>query len=176
MKFYINRQESYSRGNLILRAFFGFLYISIPHGILLLFLLIGNAFVSMITFWILLFTGKYPEWSWNYQVKLMRYMMRFNAHTGNLSDVYPAFGLDGTHPNMDFDLPYKEAHSRGRLILRALFGALMLIPHSFILFFLGIGVSFVNFIAFWAILFTGKYPEGMFNFVVSTWRWQFRVA
>ena len=77
---------------------------------------------------------------------------------------------------MDFDLAYQENQSRGTLILRALFGGLMLIPHFFVLFFLGIATSFVGIIAFWAILFTGKYPDGMFNFVVRTWRWQYRVT
>ena len=175
MKFYINRQESYSRGHLILRAFFGFLYIGLPHGILMLFLSIGYYFVSLIAGWIILFTGKYPKWAWDYYVKLNRYALRVNAINANLTDKYPAFGLGGTHPDMDFDVPYQEEQSRGRLIIRVLFGGLMLIPHSFVLFFLGIGVSIVGIIAFWAILFTGKYPEGMFNFVVNTMRWRFRV-
>tara|TARA_B100000902_G_scaffold90293_1_gene93995 strand:+ start:1405 stop:2004 length:600 start_codon:yes stop_codon:yes gene_type:complete len=175
MKFYINRQESYSRGHLLLRTFFGGLYIGLPHGILLFFLLIGYSFVSIITFWIVLFTGKYPDWSWNYGVKLMNYSLRVNAALSNLSDIYPAFGLGGTHPHMNFDLPFQENQSRGRLILRTLLGSLMLIPHYFILFFLGIAVYFVGLAAFFTILFTGKYPEGMFNFVVTTMRWSYRV-
>ena len=93
----------------------------------------------------------------------------------NLTDIYPEFGLDGSNPEMDFDLPYQEQQSRGRLILRALFGGLMLIPHFIILYFLQIGVLFVGMIGFWAILFTGKYPEGMFNFVVKVMRWAVRV-
>jgi lipoprotein-releasing system ATP-binding protein len=176
MNFYVNRQKEYSRGYLLLRAFFGVLYIGIPHGFLLLFLLIGAAFVNVITFWIILFTGKYPYWSWNYNVKLLRYSMRVNAALSNLTDVYPEFGLEGSHPEMDFDLPYQEQQSIGRLLLRVFFGVLMLIPHCFVLLFLGIGTTFVGLIAFFAILFTGKYPEGMFNFVVRTWRWQFRVS
>jgi len=176
MKFYINRQKEYSRGYLILRAFFGMIYIAIPHIFLIFFLQIGAGFINMITFWIILFTGKYPDWSWNYNVKLLRYNLRVNAALSNLTDIYPEFGLGGSHPEMDFDLAYQENQSRGTLILRALFGGLMLIPHYFLLFFMGIAASFVGMIAFWAILFTGKYPEGMFNFVVRIWRWQYRVT
>ena len=130
----------------------------------------------MITFWIILFTGKYPEWAWNYYVRLMRYQLRYNAINANLTDGYPAFGLGGSHPEMDFDVPYQEEQSRGRLILRTLFGGLMLLPHSIVLFFLSIGTAIVGIIAFWCILFTGKYPEGMFNFVVNTMRWSYRVS
>ena len=176
MTFYINRQEEYSRGQLLLRSFFGWIYILIPHAILLVFLTLGAAFVNMITFWIILFTGKYPDWSWNYLVKLLRYNMRVTASLLNLTDVYPEFGLGGSHPEMNFDLPYQEEQSRGRLILRALFGMLMLLPHFIVLYFLQIGVAFVGMIGFFAILFTGKYPEGMFNFVVKFMRWQVRVS
>ena len=175
MNFYINTQKEYSRWHLLLRVFFGVLYIGIPHGFLLLYLLIGAAFVNVITFWIILFTGKYPDWSWNYNVKLLRYKIRVNAALSNLTDVYPEFGLEGSHPEMGFDLPYQEQQSRGRLLFRVFFGVLMLIPYYFVLLFQRIGTAFVGLIAFFAVLFTGKYPAGMFNFVVRTWRWKIRI-
>ena len=66
--------------------------------------------------------------------------------------------------------------SRGTLLLKVFFGWIYVsIPHGFMLWLYGIAVSFVTFIAFWAILFTGKYPKGMFDFVVGYMRWQFRV-
>jgi hypothetical protein len=75
-----------------------------------------------------------------------------------------------------FTVDYPEKLSRGKLILRTLFGwAYIGIPHFFCLFFYGIAASFVGFIAWFAILFTGKYPQGMFNFVVSFYRWGLRV-
>jgi len=51
----------------------------------------------------------------------------------------------------------------------------VMIPHGFCLFFYGIAAMFVQFIAWWAILFTGKYPKGMFDFVVGYYRWSMRV-
>lgn len=71
---------------------------------------------------------------------------------------------------------YQGEWSRGILLLRMFFGFIyVLIPHMFCLMFYGIAASFINFIAFWIILFTGKYPENMFKFVVGMYRWQWRV-
>jgi hypothetical protein len=50
------------------------------------------------------------------------------------------------------------------------------IPHGFLLGFVGIGAAFVSFIAWWAILFTGKFPVGMFDFLVWYYRWTSRVG
>lgn len=62
--------------------------------------------------------------------------------------------------------------SRGWVVLKVLFGWLYVgIPHGIILSLYGIAVSIVVFIAFWAILFTAKYPKGMFDFVVGYIRW-----
>jgi hypothetical protein len=80
------------------------------------------------------------------------------------------------HP-VTLNVEYPERLSRGMLILKVLFGYFyVLIPHGFCLFFYGIAVSIVVFIAFWAILFTAKYPRGMFDFVVGYMRWGIRVA
>ena len=69
-----------------------------------------------------------------------------------------------------------EKLSRGILILRLLFGwAYVGIPHGIILWLYGIAVFFVSIIAWFAVLFTGRYPEGMYNFVLGCFRWQWRV-
>jgi hypothetical protein len=77
----------------------------------------------------------------------------------------------------DYTVVYPEKLSRGLVILKALFGSIYVgIPHGIVLFFYGIAVSVVTFIAFWAILFTGKYPRGMYDFVVGYMRWSMRVT
>jgi len=77
---------------------------------------------------------------------------------------------------LHFNIDYPEKLSRGVLILRLFFGWLYVgIPYFFILGILAIAVGFISFIAWWAILFTGKYPQGMFNFVVGYQRWTQRV-
>jgi len=71
-----------------------------------------------------------------------------------------------------FQVEYPERLSRGWVVLKALFGWLYVgIPHGIILFFYGIAVGIVTFIAFWAILFTAKFPKGMYDFVVGYMRW-----
>ncbi len=75
-----------------------------------------------------------------------------------------------------YDVAYPEKLSRGILLLRLFFGWLYVgIPHGLCLVGLGIASIIIQFIAWWAVLFTGKYPEGMFNFVVGYWRWWNRV-
>ncbi len=118
MKFYVKHQESYSRGELILRTLFGFLYIGIPHGIVLLFLSIGLMVVRFITFWACLITGKYPKGLFDYQVKMIRYNLRVTARFWNLADGYPEFGLNGTDENTFFDQAYQEDVSRVRVLIR----------------------------------------------------------
>jgi hypothetical protein len=176
MNYYVKHQEEYSRGELLLRAFLGIFYIMIPHFFVMYFLAIGSMVVSMITFWTILFTGKYPKGMWDYQVKFMRYQLRVTARLSNLADGYPAFGLNGTDDNTHFDIEYTEEISRGTLIIRTLFGGFMIIPHFFVIIFRMYASMFVQMIAFWIILFTGKFPKGMFEFVVGTGRWMYRIS
>jgi hypothetical protein len=132
-------------------------------------------FVTIGVFWICLFTGKYPQSLWDYQVKFMRYQLRVNARFQNLADGYPEFGLNGSDSHTNFDIAYKENVSRGTVLLRALFGPLMIFPHAIVLIFRLIATMFVQLFAFWIILFTAKYPKDMFEFVVGTGRWTYRI-
>ena len=76
-----------------------------------------------------------------------------------------------------FTIEYPERLSRGWVVLKFLFGSFYVgIPHGIILWLYGIAVSIVTFIAFFAILFTGKYPKGMFDFVVGYMRWSVNVT
>lgn len=76
-----------------------------------------------------------------------------------------------------FDVEYPEKLSRGWVVLKMLFGWLYVgIPHGIILWLYGIAVGIVTFIAFWVILFTGKFPRGMYDFVVGYMRWSLNVG
>jgi len=76
-----------------------------------------------------------------------------------------------------FDVDYPDRLSRGLVVLKGLFGWIYVgIPHGIILWLYGIAVSIVVFIAFWAILFTAKFPKGMFDFVVGYMRWSLNVT
>ena len=61
MKLEITHQERYSRGQLLLRTIFGLIYIDSPHSVLIFFMGIWSAILAFITFWAVLFTGRFPE-------------------------------------------------------------------------------------------------------------------
>lgn len=176
MKVSIKHQETYSRGELILRTLFGIFYIMIPHMIVLLFIGIAAMFINFIAFWAILITGNYPRGMWNFMLGMLRWNLRLNARLNNLSDGYPAFGLNASDDNTSIELEYPEKSSRGLLLARTFFGFFyILIPHGFCLLFLGIAAAFVKLIAFWIVLITGKYPKGMHDFMVGVTRWSMRV-
>lgn len=176
MKYGVKHQENYSRGELLLRTMFGVFYIALPHVLVLLFLLIGSGLLNFITFWAILITGKFPEGMFKFQLSLQRWQLRLNARLQNLSDGYPAFGLNATDENTIIDMECPESSSRLKALVRVMFGFIyVMIPHAFSLLFLMLGASFVRMIAFWAVLITGKYPKGMHDYMVGVMRWQFRV-
>ena len=79
--------------------------------------------------------------------------------------------------SVNVTVEYPEELSRGKVLLKALLGWLYVgIPHGVMLWLYGIAVGVVVFFAFWAVLFTGRYPRGMFDFVVGYMRWQTRVS
>jgi hypothetical protein len=177
MELNLVRQEKYSRGQLLLRTFFGWLYIGIPHMFVLWILSVGAAFIGFIAWWIILFTGKYPRDMFEFRVKLLRYQLRVNARILNMLDGYPAFGLSATDPGVQFEVQYPENMSRGKLLLRTFFGIWYIaIPHLICLYFRLIGAYFVMIWAWFAILFTGQYPEAAHNYMVGTLRWSARVG
>lgn len=171
----IVHQEEYSRGELLLRSFFGLIYIMLPHAFLLAFFGIWGSILGFISFWLILFTGRYPESFFEYQVKLLKWQLRVNARIYNLVDGYPAFGIDGSDDLTSLEIPYPEL-SRGQLLLKTFFGWLYcLLPHVFVLYFRGLGSFFVLFLAWWTVLFTAKMPVWMHEFLTGTLRWSFRV-
>lgn len=177
MKLKVNHQESYSRLELLLRTLFGALYIALPHGFLLFFVMIWSQILKIIAFWAILFTGKYPKSLFDFQAGLIRWNIRLSARLYNLSDGYPAFGIGGSDEYTSFEPEYPENVSRGLMLLRFFFGSIFVyIPHYFILFFRSIFVSILIFLAFWIVLFTGNYPETMHNWVVGQLRWGTRVG
>ena len=174
--FDVVHQDNYSRGELLLRTLFGQIYILIPHGFLLFFMGIGSFVLSVISWWAVLFTGQYPRTFFDYQVNLLRWRMRVSARILNLADGYPPFGMDATDPKLVLHIVYPAKLDQGLLLLRLFFQAIYVyIPHGFCLFFRAIAMMFVAFFAWWAVLFTGKYPKGMHDFVVGTLRWGIRV-
>lgn len=177
MKLSIQHQESYSRGELLLRTFFGWIYILIPHYFLLIFIGLWGAILQFAAFWVILFTGRYPQSMFEFQVGLLKWSVRLSARLLNVSDGYPAFGIKSTDEYTNLDIPYPEKVSRGLVLLRLFLGIFYVyLPHMFILYFRAIFVAILIFLAWWVVLFTGKYPDYMFDWVTGQIRWQLRVS
>jgi hypothetical protein len=180
VKFNVMYPESLSRGLLLLRLLFGYFYVMIPHGFMLALYGIALYFVIIIAWFAVLFTGKYPEGMFRFVEGYYRWYLRVMSYMMFMTDQYPPFTQDANPPNynaVEFSVEYPDSLSRGLLLLRLLFGYFyVLIPHGIMLAFYGIGVYFVIIIAWFAVLFTGKYPEGMFRFVEKYFRWWLRVG
>ena len=177
MKLTIKHQERYSRGELLLRSIFGIFYIWIPHGFVLYFLGLFGAILAFIAFWVVLFTRRYPQSMFEYQVNLMRWQVRLNARAYNISDGYPAFGLRAEDEYTELSVPYPEKINRGLVLLRLFFGLFyVMIPHLFILMFRAMFVGILVFLSWWVVLFTAKYPTSFHEWVVGQIRWTLRIS
>jgi hypothetical protein len=120
---------------------------------------------------LILFRQKYPRWWFDWNLELLRFGNRVGAYLALMDDRYPA---TDQHQSVHLDYPYPDA---GRDLNRwlPLVKWLLAIPHYIVLFFLYIAALVVVIIAWFAILFTGRYPRGMFDFVEGVIRWHNRV-
>jgi hypothetical protein len=175
MKLTITHQEKYSRGQLLLRTIFGLFYIRIPHGFLISIISIWSNILTFVTFWVALFTGKFPESIFKFQLGMLRWNLRVEAVLANLVDGYPAFFPSGTSDTVSLEVPRPERVSRSLVLLRLLSPIYVWIPHGFCLFFRLIATGVLGFLAWWAILFAGTYPSRWHAFNVGTFRWIARV-
>ncbi len=115
---------------------------------------------------------KYPTWLFSAGSGYLAWLARFGAYGLLLTDHYPSFSPEGGPVVLEYDEPPQGMLSRWRGILWRL---MLLFPHFVVLFFLGLAVLVVTILAWFAILFTGHYPRGMFGFVTGVMRWYFRV-
>ncbi|MGO8851542.1 DUF4389 domain-containing protein [Mycobacterium sp.] len=181
--------------------------LAIPHYIVLFFLHIAYVVVSVIAFFAILFTGKYPRGLFDFNVGVLRWRWRvlFYALFALGTDKYPPFSLqpNSSYP-ADLEVDYPEHLHRGLVLIK---WWLLAIPHYLILiaFFRGAVFFMVNcishhhhhwgqhhhhwvggympvpliaillLIAVIALLFTGRYPKGLYDFVIGINRWAIRV-
>jgi hypothetical protein len=120
----------------------------------------------------LLFRQKYPRWWFDWNLELLRFTNRVGVYFGLLTDRYPSTD-EQQSVQLDFAYPDAERDLNRWLPLVKWFLA---IPHYIVLFVLYIGVFFVVIAAWFAILFTGRYPRGLFDYVVGVVRWHNRVV
>ena len=131
--------------------------------------ILGSLF--FVTLLLLLFRKKYPKWWFDFNLALHQFAARISAYVFLITDRYPSTDeqqnvhLEVAYPNAQTDL------NRGLPLVKWF----LAIPHYFILFFLSIASFFVVVIGWFAIIFVGRFPRGMFEFVVGVMRWWWRV-
>lgn len=151
--------------------------LAIPHVIVLYGLGIVEAVVWVLSFFAILFTGQMPESFFGIMVMVHRYQWRVASYVFFMREDYPAFEFPttGTDPATDparLSVEPATKLSRGLIFVKWL----LAIPHYIVLLFLFIGVYVVGLISFFAVLITGKWPEGMRTFVIGVMRWANRVS
>jgi hypothetical protein len=131
---------------------------------------IGVLFLPVLL--MLLFRKKYPRWWYDWNLQLTRFSNRIAVYLALMDDRYPSTDeqqsvhLDFAYPDAEHDL------SRGLPVVKWF----LAIPHYIALLFLTIGALGAAILAWFAILFTGRYPRSLFKYVEGVIRWQNRVG
>ncbi|MBI2165632.1 MAG: DUF4389 domain-containing protein [Chloroflexi bacterium] len=120
----------------------------------------------------ILFRKKYPRWWFDWNVELLRFSTRTGAYVTLLRDEYPS--TDEAQA-VRLDVTYPDAQSELNQFL-PLVKWLLALPHYIVLLFLILGELIVVIISWFVILFTGRYPKPLFNYVVGVTRWSLRVG
>jgi hypothetical protein len=119
----------------------------------------------------ILLRQKYPRWWFDWNLELLRFSNRVGTYVALMSDRYPSTDEEQW---VHLELPYPDAERELNRWL-PLVKWLLAIPHYIVLFFLYIGVFVAVICAWFAILFTGRYPRGLFHYVEGVVRWHNRV-
>jgi hypothetical protein len=146
--------------------------LAIPHFIALFVLGIGVVAVWVVSWFAVLITGRYPEGMFNFMVGVMRWGARASAYYLLLTDRYPPFSLedDPSYP-VRLQVDYPQHIARWRPLLNWL----LVIP-AFIALYVFLLIGYVAVVIGWfAILITGRLPQGLFNAVVVWMRWTVRI-
>jgi len=120
----------------------------------------------------IVFRQKYPRWWYDWNLELMRFSNRVGVYLGLMDDEYPS---TDEQQSVTLDFPYPDARN-GLNRWLPLVKWLLAIPHYLILIFLGLAAFVAVILAWFAILFTGRYPRGIFDFVEGVLRWSNRVV
>ena len=157
-------------------------FLLIPHYIVLAFLWVAFVVVWVIAFFAILFTGRYPRSLFEFNVGVLRWTWRigFYSYQALGTDKYPPFTLKAGGYPADLEVTYPEKLSRGLVLIK---WWLLAIPQYVVVgvFQGGWGprygglVFILAIFAAVAVLFTGKYPKDIFDFVLSMNRWTYRV-
>jgi hypothetical protein len=163
-------------------------FLAIPHFIVLFFLWIAFLVLTIVAFFAILFTGRYPRRIFDFNVGVMRWNWRVHFYATSVlgTDRYPPFTLDAVDYPATLDVAYPQQLSRGLVLVK---WWLLAIPHLVIVAALAGAVGFgrgaggarisllgvLVLVAAIALLFTARYPRGLFDFLLGIHRWFARV-
>ena len=154
------------------------LILLIPHLIILYFLQAVASVIYFIATFAILFTGSYPQGMFNFYVGYLRWYSNVYGYLIHLYDQYPPFSIEPQAYPLNLTVAYPARLSRVLnfpLFIGFIIKAVLTIPHLIIVAFLYLAAFVLVFIANFAILFTGSFPEGMHALVVGAYRWGIRV-
>jgi Domain of unknown function (DUF4389) len=120
----------------------------------------------------ILFRQKYPRWWFDWNLELTRFSSRVGVYAALMDDRYPS---TDDHQSVTLEIEYPDVQRDLNRWL-PLVKWLLAIPHYIVLFVLSVGAVFVVIFAWFAILFTGRYPRGAFEYLVGVGRWSVRVT
>lgn len=126
---------------------------------------------AVISWFAIMFANQHPEGLRSLGLMYMRWRVRAMAYIALFRDDYPPFGDNDNYPAGLRITPVEGERDKVSVGLRFLF----IIPHVIVLFFLNIAWAFTSLIAWFAILFTGEYPQSLYNFGLGVFRWTTRV-
>ena len=129
----------------------------------------GGLFAATVL--MILVRQRYPRWWFDFLLQFNRFGTRVGAYLALLTDRYPSTEEEQA-VHLDLDYPDARAGLNRWLPLVKWFLA---VPHYVVLLFLGLGAVVAVLVAWFAILFTGRYPRGLFDYVVGVGRWALRV-
>ena len=120
----------------------------------------------------IVFRQKYPRWWYDWNLELLRFSNRIAAYLALMDDRYPSTD-EQQAVTLDFDYPdAKQVLNRWLPLVKWL----LAVPHYILLVFLSLAALVAVILAWFAILFTGRYPRGLFDFVLGVLRWGNRVT
>ncbi len=167
-------------------------FLAIPHFVVLAFLWVAFVVLTVVAFFVILFTGRYPRSIFEFNVGVLRWTWRVAYYATNVlgTDRYPPFTLNAVDYPASLDVAYPEHLSRGLVLVKSW---LLAIPHLVILcaltdswgtgrnddgmpfVFSGGLLGLAVMIAAIILLFTGRYPVGLYNLIMGAMRWTYRV-
>jgi Domain of unknown function (DUF4389) len=153
--------------------------LAIPHFIVAYALFVVAELLVVIGWFAVLFTGKLPDFVFNFASMTLRYFWRTVSYQYWMREPYPPFDFDQSAGDDGLDPPTRfivQPVDGPRNRLTVFFRGLLVIPHYIALLFVGIAAYVAIIIGWFAVLITGSWPEGLRNFLVGVQRWGMRVG